>query len=270
MHDHKPCDEHSNTSVIENPWEVLREFTTARIALGRVGISQPTRHQLAFQLAHAQARDAVSGNLDVARLKRDIDTLGVASIHTRSAAPDRETYLLRPDLGRRLVAQSVAEIKTHLRNEVADFDIAFVLADGLSATAVQSHAQPLLRYVVPELVARGWRIAPIAIVEQGRVAIGDEVGMLLGATVCAVLIGERPGLSAPDSLGVYLTYAPQPGRTDAERNCISNVRAAGQSYESAARTLIYLAVEARRRGLSGVALKNDASTAPTLHAPEAV
>jgi ethanolamine ammonia-lyase small subunit len=226
----------------------LRDFTPARVELGRAGPSVPTRALLEFQLAHAKARDAVHLLLGVrslvAELKRPSITLG-------SAARDRDEYLRRPDLGRKLSAESRDRL-TGLRG---DYEVAFVIADGLSALAVHRHAAPLLELLLREL---DWKIAPVAIVEQGRVAIGDEIGEVLGAPMTVVLIGERPGLSSPDSLGAYLTWQPRMGRTDAERNCVSNIRAEGLSYAAAAHKLLFLMNESRRLKLSGVRLKEEA------------
>jgi ethanolamine ammonia-lyase small subunit len=223
----------------------LRAFTPARVALGRAGHSLPTAELLRFQLDHARARDAVHQELDAA-------SLHVPHLLLRSAARDRATYLRRPDLGRRLSEESRALI------ERGDFDAAIVIADGLSAPAVHHHAVPLLEALMPYLGVGEWRLAPIAVVLQARVAVGDEIGTLFGARQVVMLIGERPGLTSPDSLGVYLTWDPRPGRTDAERNCISNVRGEGITYEVAAHKLHFLMQEARRRKLSGVGLKEDA------------
>jgi ethanolamine ammonia-lyase small subunit len=221
----------------------LRQFTPARVALGRTGHSLPTAELLRFQLDHARARDAVFEELDAA-------SLGVAHVLLRSAARDRATYLRRPDLGRTLSQDSWARL------ESGEYDAAIAIADGLSAPAVHRHAAPLLRELMPLL--EGWRLAPLSVVLEGRVAIGDEIGQRLGARQVVVLIGERPGLTSPDSLGIYLTWDPRPGRTDAERNCISNVRAEGISYRAAARKLHFLMSEARVRKLSGVGLKEEA------------
>lgn len=229
----------------------LRDYTSARVDLGRTGASVPTRALLDFQLAHAKARDAVHLPLSVKSLFLELNQKGVPSITLSSAAGNRDEYLKRPDLGRRLVDDS-RERLVPLRGE---YDVSFVIADGLSALAVHRHAVPLLDLLLRDL---DWRVAPVAIVEQGRVAIGDEIGELLGAKMVVVLIGERPGLSSPDSLGAYLTWQPRPGRTDAERNCVSNIRAEGLSYELAAHKLLFLMNEARRLKLSGVALKEDA------------
>ncbi len=227
----------------------LRDFTPARVDLGRAGHSLPTRELLEFQLAHAQARDAVHTALDVRLIAAELKNLPFITL--ASAATDRTTYLRRPDLGRRLNANS----RERLTPLASDYEAAFVIADGLSALAVHRHAVPLLDRVLPSL---DWRIAPVAIVEQGRVAIGDEIGEVLGASLVVVLIGERPGLSSPDSLGVYLTWKPRIGRTDAERNCISNIRAEGLSYAAGAQKLLFLMNESRRLKLSGVKLKEDA------------
>lgn len=242
-------------------WNSLRAFTDARIALGRAGVSQPTAAHLAFQLAHAQARDAVHGQLDVHGLQQAVEALGHHSVHLHSAAPDRAHYLQRPDWGRRLDEPSRAKVLA-LRpaDGAAPLDLAVVVADGLSPLAVQRHAPALLAHLLPLLsedTPQPWRLGPLAVVEQGRVAVGDEVGACLGARCVLVLIGERPGLSSPDSLGVYFTWAPRVGRSDAERNCVSNVREAGLPPERAARKLYALLNEARRRGLSGIALKDE-------------
>ncbi len=242
-------------------WGGLRRFTDARIALGRAGHSQPTAAHLAFQLAHAQARDAVYAPLDVAAVSSAVEALGLSTALLHSAAPNREAYLQRPDWGRRLDAPSREALLTFQPQEVASAaDLAFVIADGLSAQAVNHHAAPLLAHLLPLLrddPARRWRLAPVALVRQGRVAVGDEVGELLGARCVVVLIGERPGLSSPDSLGVYFTWAPRVGMTDAQRNCISNVRQAGLSPEHAAHKLHDLLARARALQLSGVALKDE-------------
>jgi ethanolamine ammonia-lyase small subunit len=234
--------------VIRNPWDQLRQFTAARIALGRAGVSVPTAPQLAFQLAHAQARDAVHLELDDAALATNLTAaLGLPCICAHSAAPDRSTYLRRPDLGRKLDPASHAALE-----RPGHHDIGFVIADGLSALAIERHALPFLRSFLGAAA-----IAPLVIVRQGRVAIGDEVAQLLGIELVVVMIGDRPGLSSPDSMGLYLTWQPRVGMTDERRNCISNVRPEGLGYDDAARKLHYLVDAARRRGVSGVALKDD-------------
>lgn len=216
----------------------LRSFTPARVALGRTGHSLPTGEWLRFNLDHARARDAVYEPLDPA-------ALGLPHILLRSAAPDRATYLRRPDLGRRLSGDA------HL--DPGDYDAALVIADGLSAPAVHRHAAPLVDALLPKL--SDWKLAPLCVALQARVAIGDEIGARLGARLVVVLIGERPGLTSPDSLGIYVTWDPRPGRTDAERNCISNVRSEGLSYAAAAELLCMLMNTARTRRLTGVALQ---------------
>jgi ethanolamine ammonia-lyase small subunit len=227
-------------------WRDLRRFTPARVALGRVSNGLPTAAHLEFQAAHAAARDAVHAELNVEQLTADLAAAGLSSTTIHSACPDRRTYLLRPDLGRRLAEGEAARL-------VPVPGIAFVVADGLSATAVQRHAAPLLAQVMPALGATG----PVVIARQGRVALGDEIGTALGADAVAVLIGERPGLSTPDSLGLYLTWQPRPGRTDAERNCISNIRPEGLPIPDAAAKLLWLIAAMQRLGVTGVALKDE-------------
>ena len=253
--------------VIHNPWEQLRQFTPARIALGRSGVSQPTQPHLAFQLAHAQARDAVHLALDVAQLRQDLERTGLAGasdcLLLESAAGDRLTYLQRPDLGRRLSDASRAAIEAEPRRSTTRaYDLALVIADGLSAQAVAQHAPPLVAALMRRLVAETWSVAPVAIVRLGRVAVADEVAERLGARLVVLMIGERPGLSSPDSLGLYATWMPRAGLTDAARNCISNVRPAGLGYDEAAARLHYLLTEMRRREVSGVALKDETITEP--------
>jgi ethanolamine ammonia-lyase small subunit len=253
-----------NAPVIPASWQTLRRFTDARIALGRAGHSQPTAAHLAFQLAHAQARDAVHLAFDPAPLARELQAFGLKTVPLRSAAPDRPTYLQRPDLGRRLDDASRALIEPRTPAEAAP-DLAFVIADGLSALAVMHHTVPLLTALLPLLAAdasQPWQLGPVALVEQGRVAIGDEIGQQLRARTVVVLIGERPGLSSPDSLGIYFTWAPRVGRTDAERNCISNVRDAGLPPARAAARLHALLSLARQRGQSGVGLKDETDDTP--------
>jgi ethanolamine ammonia-lyase small subunit len=226
----------------------LRALTPARIALGRAGSALPTRAHLDFQLAHARARGAVHMALDVSAFRQRLpgDTIAV-----RSAVADRAEYLKRPDLGRRLDPASVPLVGPGNGDNFA----CLVIADGLSALAVDRHAPGVVALLVPALVADGWRVAPIVIVEHGRVAIGDEIGARCGATAVVVLIGERPGLSAPDSLGAYFTFAPRVGRTDAERNCVSNIRPEGLALDRAAAQLAWLFAESRQRRVSGLALK---------------
>ncbi len=246
--------------VVQNPWHQLRRFTPARIALGRTGNSMPTQAVLEFALAHARARDAVKIPLDSETLIAQLKLGGFDTAVVQSAATDRSTYLRRPDLGRQLNEAARASLRK-LALPVRP-DVVFMIGDGLSSCAVASHAVPLLKEVRSKL--DGWKIAPIVVAEQARVALGDEVGHLLGAEMAVVLIGERPGLSSPDSLGIYLTYAPQPGRSDSERNCISNVRPEGLSYSIAAHKLCHLLTAARRLRLSGIGLKDESDPVPSL------
>ena len=246
-------------SVSTNPWEALRRFTDARIALGRAGSSVPTAPLLAFGLAHAQARDAVHRPLDVDALQGALLSKGYASVAVRSAASTRDVYLRRPDLGRALSEESATSLESRVESHAKNADLVFVIADGLSANAASTHALPLIERTIARL--DGWRIGPVVIATQARVALGDCIGSILKARIVAVLIGERPGLSSPASLGVYVTYDPVRGRSDAERNCISNVRPEGLAYDAAAFKLAYLLNEARARKLTGVGLKDDSATA---------
>ncbi|MCQ4288179.1 ethanolamine ammonia-lyase subunit EutC [Pseudomonas stutzeri] len=248
------------TPTIANPWQHLRQLTPARIALGRAGTSLPTSAQLDFQFAHAQARDAVHLPLDSEALMRELQKHELDCLHLHSAAADRQVYLQRPDLGRRLDETSAAQLDE--RTE-AGCDVALVIADGLSALAVQRHALPMTLKIAEHCRAEGWSLGPVAVVEQGRVAIADEIGERLKARMVVILLGERPGLSSPDSLGLYFTWAPQVGRHDAQRNCISNIRPEGFAYNLATHRLLYLMREACRRQLSGVNLKDEAEV-PTL------
>jgi ethanolamine ammonia-lyase small subunit len=250
-----------------DPWQGLKRFTAARIALGHTGVSQRTSAQLEFQLAHARARDAVHQALDTAGLARGLEAAwpqAAPPVVLHSAAENRDVYLQRPDLGRRLDAQSRALLSGQRSGD--PHDLLIVVADGLSALAIMQNAPPFLQALQARLADEAWTLAPLAIVEQGRVAVGDEVGELLGAKLVVVLIGERPGLSSPDSMGLYLTWAPRVGLTDERRNCISNVRPAGLGYAEAATKLHYLLGEARRRQLSGVGLKDETGDAAALPA----
>ena len=242
----------------QNPWLQLRRLTPARIALGRTGTSLPTSAQLDFQFAHAQARDAVHLPFDHAGLSAQLSERGRESLLLHSAALDRNSYLQRPDLGRKLSDDSAQSLRDYLAAHPGGVDLVIVVADGLSALAVHRHTLPFITRLEEQMSSDGWSIAPVVLVEQGRVAIGDEIGQLLGAKMVVMLIGERPGLSSPDSLGLYFTYNPKVGLTDAYRNCISNVRLEGLSYGMAAHRLLYLMREACRRQLSGVNLKDEA------------
>lgn len=253
MKDDKPL-----SGAIDNPWQELRRLTPARIALGRAGTSLPTAAQLDFQFAHAQARDAVHLPLHPEALAEDLASQGLPVLQLHSAASDRHTYLQRPDLGRRLDAASTQCLRDHRAEHPQGYDLAIVIADGLSALAIERHAAPCLARLREQMSGDDWSLAPLCVVRQGRVAVADEVAELLGAKMVVILIGERPGLSSPDSLGLYFTYAPKVGLTDAFRNCISNVRLEGMSYGVAAHKLLYLMREACRRQLSGVSLKDEA------------
>ncbi len=246
------------TGSIENPWQELRRLTPARIALGRAGTSLPTGAQLDFQYAHAQARDAVHLPFDHRDLSAQLAERGRANLLLHSAAGDRHGYLQRPDLGRRLNPASAQQLRDHSLANPGGVDLAIVVADGLSALAVHRHSLPFLARLEEHALLEGWSLSPVVLVEQGRVAVADEIGELLGARMVVILIGERPGLSSPDSLGLYFTYAPRVGLTDAYRNCISNVRLEGLSYGMAVHRLLYLMREACRRQLSGVNLKDEA------------
>jgi ethanolamine ammonia-lyase small subunit len=235
-------------------WIALRRHTQARIGLGRSGSALPTRHRLELQTAHAAARDAVHSPFDPAAVAAGLP--GMPTVRVRSAAGDRLTYLQRPDLGRRLDATDRAHLP------VGEWDVVFVVADGLSSRAVHEHAAAVVRATVARLA--GWRIAPVVLAEQARVALGDDVGAAMGAEMVVVLVGERPGMSAADSLGAYLTYRPVPGvTTDADRNCLSNIRPpSGLSYEGAAGKLAGLMGRGRELGVTGVGLKDESDHAP--------
>jgi ethanolamine ammonia-lyase small subunit len=235
-------------------WKDLRELTAARIGLKRSGASLATQPLLEFQLAHARARDAVHAPLDEVRLATDLAPLGLPVLSIASAVTDKQSYLMRPDLGRQLAPDAAAILAPH----VGAYDVVFVVSDGLSAQAVQCHAAPLLAEALPLLRSQGSRIAPLVIVRHGRVAIGDAIAIAtaIGATCAAVLIGERPGLSAPDSMGAYLTWQPGAATTDADRNCLSNIRPAGIGTADAAFKLTHLLAAMRARRQSGVLLKD--------------
>ncbi|MEV6480871.1 ethanolamine ammonia-lyase subunit EutC [Streptomyces sp. NPDC051576] len=237
-------------------WPALRRHTQARIGLGRAGSGLPTHHRLELQAAHAAARDAVHSPFEPDMVARALR--GEPTVRVRSAAPDRLTYLQRPDLGRRLDSADRAHLP------VGEWDVVFVVADGLSSRAVHEHAAAMVR-ATTALLPADWRVAPVVLAEQARVALGDDVASAMGAELVVVLVGERPGMSAADSLGAYLTYRPKPGATtDADRNCLSNIRPPlGLAYEVAAEKLAGLMGRARELGVTGVALK-DESDAPVL------
>jgi ethanolamine ammonia-lyase small subunit len=233
----------------------LRELTPARVALGRAGPGLPTGALLAFTLDHARARDAVHAAFDAQALIAGLGALGLSAHPVSSRACDRPTYLRRPDLGRRLDQASV-ELLAGLRAR-AEGRLVIVIGDGLSPKAVAAHAVALMRQLMPRLAADGVAMADVLVAAGGRVALGDEIGACLGARMVVMLIGERPGLSAPDSLGAYLTFAPRLGLTDADRNCVSNIHRAGLTYEEAAFKIAWLVREAFARGVTGVALKDE-------------
>ena len=244
--------------TVPDIWNDLRKLSGARIGLQRSGASLATGPLLDFKLAHAKARDAVHDELDEKQLSAELAPIGIDVIAVDSAADDRPRYLMRPDLGRKLATGAEAKLTPH----AGRYNVVFVIADGLSARAVQRHAQPVLANVIAALRAEKWNIAPLVIVRHGRVAVGDIVASLLGSASVAVLIGERPGLTAPDSMGAYLTWQPHPGTTDADRNCISNIRPDGIGYADAAFKLAHLLRAMRARRISGVQLKDDSDRAP--------
>jgi len=238
---------------IEDPWARLRRYTDARIALGRAGSSLPTSEVLGFRLAHARARDAVLFELDTDAMDRELETFGLGLVQATSRCCDKGEYLQRPDLGRRLSEDSRKAIAAAAPEEGCD--LAIVVADGLSSFAAERQAVPFLSAFLP--LASDLKLAPICLATFARVALSDEIGSILGAKVIVILIGERPGLSSPDSLGAYLTFAPKIGTTDERRNCISNIRPAGLSPSSAASKLYYLVHESLCRSISGVNLKDE-------------
>jgi ethanolamine ammonia-lyase small subunit len=240
--------------VKTDPWNRARKFTPARIALGRAGGSLPTAAWLAFAGDHAAARDAVYAALEVDKLCDELAVFGLPILRLATQAVDRPTYLRRPDRGRILDAASANSIPAS-----APVDVALVVADGLSAIAAQSHAAALLGVLIPALTSRGFSLGPISIVTQARVAVQDQIGHRLNARVSLILIGERPGLVVADSLGAYMVHSPQPGRTDADRNCVSNIRPGGFPPDAAAGLIAWLVEQAIVRRISGVALKDDLS-----------
>lgn len=254
--------------VTRNPWDKLREFTSARIALGRSGNSVPTDELLSFQLDHAQAIDAVHCSLNVDALVTQLsDSYSVLEqtleppVVVTSKVTDRFMYLQRPDLGRQLDEDSWQKLEVISTEHNAELDLAIVVADGLSSIAIQNHAVPVITRLISLLSGdeNQWDLAPITVVNQGRVAVGDDVGQCFNAKAVLVLIGERPGLTSPDSMGMYLTWGAKRGSKDSDRNCISNVRPQGLNYDDACQRAFYLIKEARRLQLSGVNLKDRSS-----------
>jgi ethanolamine ammonia-lyase small subunit len=244
-----------------DPWNHLRRHSAARIALGRAGGSMPTEEVLAFSAAHAAARDAVHAVLDIDQLESDLHALTLHCIHLGSSATDRQTYLQRPDLGRLLDEPSATRLAAHAQATGA-VDLALIVSDGLSAPAAQGQASPLLGCLAPMLRSSGLSLSPVFLVRHGRVAIEDEIGHAIGARAALILLGERPGLGSADSLGAYLVFGPRRGRSDAERNCVSNIRPGGLEFPAAAATLHYLIVESLRRQISGIALKDERISLP--------
>jgi ethanolamine ammonia-lyase small subunit len=240
--------------INKDQWRLLKAFTDARIALGRTGVSMPINESLSFKMAHAHARDAVHEKMDSHLLIEQLRTLNHPIIQLHSQATDRSQYLLRPDLGRKLDDVSIQKIKEEINQE--KFDISIVISDGLSAMALHKNISLFMQALFPLLQQLSFSLSPFFLVEQGRVAISDEIGELCKSKLSIILLGERPGLSSPDSLGIYFTYNPKVGNTDAMRNCISNIREKGLSYQDAAKKLIFLIKEAMRIKTSGVALKD--------------
>ncbi len=235
---------------------MLRAHTTARIGLGRAGGSIPTSELLSFRLAHAAARDAVQTPFDAEGLASSLVPLGLSSIILKTEAADKRSYLQYPDQGRCLDNAS-RDLLRGLRRPESGYDLSITVSDGLSALAAERQAMPLLTILIPLLVAEQWTIAPLVVARFGRVALQDDVGSVLQARIGLILIGERPGLGSPDSLGAYLVHTPRAGNTDANRNCVSNVRPEGLSFEAAAETLLYLLTHSRSRKISGVHLKDE-------------
>ncbi len=246
-----------NSPITESAWDEWRSLTPARLALGRAGAGMPTDEVLRFGWAHAMARDAIHAALDVPKLEEALRAQGWTVAHVHSRAPDRTTYLRRPDLGRMIDPDDIARLRAE---PLVRSDVCIVIGDGLSSLAIDRHAAPLLAALKPFL-ADELRQAPVVIGTQARVALADEIGELLQAKLTIMLIGERPGLSSPDSLGIYITHAPFRARSDAGRNCISNVRSEGLSCAAAAFRLAWLVREALNRGLTGVDLKDESDLA---------
>ncbi len=252
----------ANDMIPSGNWVQLRQLTAARVALGRSGVSLPTNEWLSFKADHAMARDAIYTPMDTALLLQGLNEAGMDFICLHSRAADRKEYLLRPDKGRQLSEVSATELQSC--STTSGVDLCITVADGLSPMAVNKQVLPLLQAFYPLLQKEKYSIAPVCIVNQGRVAVSDETGFILNAKVSLILIGERPGLSSPDSLGAYLTYGPQPGNTDEKRNCISNIREDGLRPAAAADQLMYLLQESMRIRGSGVVLKDNRLTGEQL------
>ena len=241
--------------VVQDPWVSLRSYTDARIALGRTGVSIPLKENLEFRLAHAYARDAVYGSLEIKNLFDGLKSFNLPVLQLQSQCNNRSEYLQRPDWGRKLNDIS-KDILQSMFSET--YEVSIIVADGLSAVAINQHLLPFLELLLPMLNKNKYSIAPISIVQQARVAIADEIGSLLNARLTLILIGERPGLTSPNSMGAYITYNPQIGLTDERRNCISNIRPEGLRYEVAVEKVMYLIKQSINLKLSGVALKDNA------------
>lgn len=251
--------------IKENPWTSLTDFTAARIALGRTGVSLPTDKSLSFLFDHARAKDAVLVSYDYRAIAAQAEKItGEKALMVKSAAADRKEYLMRPDLGRKLSEASGETLKNFIIDN--SIDISITAADGLSARAIHENFEPFMIELMPLLSA--YSIAPVTVAVNGRVAIADEIAHSFGAKIAVILIGERPGLKSPNSMGIYMTYNAKPGTTDERRNCISNVRPEGLSYAHAAGKLAWLIHESIRREISGVDLKDEQSIA-SMHNPEA-
>jgi ethanolamine ammonia-lyase small subunit len=247
----------NSPAITQDNWQSLSQFTSARIALGRAGMSLPTCATLEFQLAHALARDAVNIPLDFAKLEQRLTALGHQTLTLQTQAKNHSMYLQRPDLGRLLSASAMIRLEQEAQIQA---DAVVVVADGLSSTAIEHHAEPFLGLLLPRLHAMDYQLPPVCLVKHGRVAVGDAIAEHFAAKLCIVLIGERPGLSSPDSMGIYFTYQAKSGiSTDADRNCISNIHKNGLSYEQALKKLLFLISESEKIRLSGVNLKDETS-----------
>jgi ethanolamine ammonia-lyase small subunit len=244
-------------TMAADPWANLKQFTDARIGLGRSGSAMPTHEVLNFALSHAMARDAVTTPIDWTPIEKGLADLGLAALRISSATNDRSEYLRRPDLGRKLSDHSREALVRASELEASRPDLVILIGDGLSSMAVSANTVAYMSALLPHVAKSGWKLSPVLLADDARVALGDEAGEILGGKAVLVLIGERPGLSSPDSLGVYLTFSPRIGLKDADRNCISNIRQRGLSYEEGAFKTAWLLREAFRRGLTGVNLKDE-------------
>ncbi|HWZ21293.1 MAG TPA: ethanolamine ammonia-lyase subunit EutC [Cytophagaceae bacterium] len=237
--------------IESDSWEFLRKHTAARIALGHVGVSLPTKELLAFRLAHARARDAVYSELEIEKISIQLSENGLDYLSIKSSAVARNDYLQNPNSGKKLNSESAKKLK-----QLSSYDLCFIIGDGLSAAAVNEHAVELIKILVAKFKKLNWSIAPVILAEQARVALSDEIGVLIKAEIVVMLLGERPGLSSSDSMGAYITYHPEQGLTDERRNCVSNIRPEGLSYPFAAEKLFYLLTEMKTKKISGVHLKD--------------